>query len=78
MLNIINVCGYTEILHNLRFVSAVFCQVKHSFHLIVTFMGLTWPSFNFSTLILKGGRGAREADVETKLKIEAKHSVAII
>ena len=73
MHNIINVWGYTEILHNLRFVSAVFCQVKHSFHLIVTFMGLTWPSCDF-----EGGRGAREADVETKLKIEAKHSVAII
>ena len=53
MHSIINVWGYTEILHNLRFVSAVFCQVKHSFHLIVTFMGLTWP-FNFSTVILKG------------------------
>ena len=26
----------------------------------------------------EGGLGARKADVETKLKIEAKHSVAIL
>ena len=39
MHNIINVWSYTEILHNLRFVSAVFCQVKHSFYLIVNIHG---------------------------------------
>ena len=31
MHNIINVWGYTEILHNLCFVSAVFCRMKHFF-----------------------------------------------
>ena len=29
MHDIIDVWGYTEILYNLRFVSAVFCLVKH-------------------------------------------------
>ena len=48
MHNIINVWGYTEILHNLCFLSAVFWLVKHFvFHLTVTCMCLTWPSFNF-------------------------------
>ena len=42
-------------LKSVCFVSAVFCLVKHFFsHLILTCMGLTWPSFNFSTVILKG------------------------
>ena len=42
MHNTINVWGYTEILHNLCFVSAVFCLEKHFFfNLIVTCMGLT-------------------------------------
>ena len=40
-------------------------------------MGLAWPSFNFFRCDFEGGWGAREAAVETKLKIEAKHSVAI-
>ena len=40
-------------------------------------MGLTWPSYKFFHCDFEGGWGAREADVETKLKIEAKLSVAI-
>ena len=56
MHNTINVWGYTEILHNLYFDSAVFCLVKHFFfNLIVTCMGLTWPSFNFSHCDFEGG-----------------------
>ena len=77
MHNIINVWGYTEILHNLRSVSAVFCLVKHFFSFDRN-MGLNWPSFNFFHYVFEGARGAREADVETKLNIEAKHSVAIL
>ena len=53
MHNIIDVWGYTEILHNLHFVSAVFCLVKHFFSFDRN-MGLTWPSFNFSAVFLRG------------------------
>ena len=55
MHNIINVWGCTEILHNLRFVPAVFCLVKHFFHLIVTCMGLTYSSFKFFHCDFEGG-----------------------
>ena len=56
MHNIIDVWGYTEILHNLHFVSAVFLSSEtFFFHLIVTCMGLTWPSFNFCHCDFEGG-----------------------
>ena len=47
MHNIINVWGYTEMVNNLCFVSAVFCLVKHAW----AQPGLL---LIFSTVILKG------------------------
>ena len=42
MHNVINVWGYTEILHNLRFVSAVFSS-ETFFSFDRNMHGLTWP-----------------------------------
>ena len=47
MQNIINLWDYTEVLHNLCFVSTSFLfSETFFFRLIVICMGLTWPSFN--------------------------------
>ena len=48
MHNVINIWGYTEILHNLGFLWTSFLfSETFFFHVIVICMGLTWPSFNF-------------------------------
>ena len=50
MYNIINVWGYTEIVHNLCFVSAAFCLVKHFFSFDRNMHGLNLAFFNFFPL----------------------------
>ena len=86
MHNIIIVWGYSEILHNLCFFSTSFFLVKQFFFSfernmhgpnLVLFYFIFFH-FDFIHCDFEGVWAAREADVETKLKIEAKHSVAIL